>query len=71
MKFIEIAPGKSIRADDISAIEAKGMKSILKVGSRLITIDYPYKTIMAMLNKEDRNLTEVNDKIGKLPIFAG
>ena len=71
MKFIEIAPGKSIRIEDISSIEAKGMQSILKVGSRLMTVDYPYKTIMAMLNKGDRELTEVNDKVGKLPIFAG
>ena len=77
MKFIEVAPGYSIKTANIDSILAiNEITSSVTSGGQVFRIDIPYKTLLTILNTDNANmqeqlLKEISKKVGNLPVFAG
>lgn len=74
MKYLQVQEGRSIKIDNIDEIIAlNGTKTTVRVGNKSFTINYPYKTLLSIMNANDDSdiLKRIEQKVGNLPVFAG
>lgn len=81
MEFIEISDGVSVRRDQIIAITRMDdqFKTKLLVGTQILEANFPYLTLLSILEASEKPeqesnrevLKEISQKVGNLPVFAG